>query len=104
MRTLADESAEYSRVVERDGSVRPFIDTGFRMGPTEPDPYMPRPNPPTMRLYDHVHADDIATREESRGLRGVFYITVDSDAVEDRMLQDISCNIIESRKARDGNV
>jgi hypothetical protein len=96
MRTLADEYAEYSRVVAGDGSISPLVDTGFRFQPSEPTVYVPRQNPPAPQLYDHVHSDDIATREES-SLRGVFFITVNAKAIGDRIVDDIARNILVRR-------
>jgi hypothetical protein len=78
MKTLAQEYAEYSRQQAGDGSVSPTVDTGFRMPPTEPFTYTPRPNPPTKELWDidTVHEDDI-TSKESTGIRGINFITID---------------------------
>jgi len=60
---------------------------------TEPFVYVPRVSPPVKSLLDHVHSDDIATREESNGLRGVFYITVDEASARARIFADIQRNI-----------
>ena len=96
MKTLAQEYAEYSRETQGDGSVRPTTDTGFRMASQEPFVYVPRQNPPVKQLLDHVHVDDIATREES-SLRGVFYITLNQPASEARIMDDIARNITVRR-------
>ena len=82
-------------VVDNEGAIRPLEDNGFRMSPTEPYAGIVFPsNPPTKELYgvDHVHVDDIATRE-SAGLRGVDYITINLKSVNDRIAADIAHNI-----------
>ena len=73
--------------------IRPTEDTGFRMPSIAPFIYKPRRNPPTKSLLDHVHSEDIATREESPGLRGVFYITINEAAARARLVTDIQSNI-----------
>lgn len=80
-------------VIESDGSVRPYNDTGFRMLPTESTTYSPRPNPPQPRTIDCLHMDDVKTTTPSSRLRGVNYITIDFDKVNQRHLNDIRRNI-----------
>ena len=80
-------------VIESDGSVRPYNDTGFRMPPTESTTYSPRPNPPQLRTIDCLHMDDVKTTTPSSRLRGVNYITIDFDKVNQRHLNDIRRNI-----------
>lgn len=101
MKSLAQEYAEYSRTSEGDGSIRPTVDTGFRMKATAPSTYTPRPNPIKGRHLDYVHVDDVPTVEPTR-LRGVNYITVDYDAAQARHIADIQRNIA-ARKAREAN-
>ena len=91
--TLEQEWAEHSRTETGDGSIMPTMDTGFRMKPTVPFVYIPKPNPPTQVLFDHVHEEDISKRTPARGLRGVFYITVDAAKAEARVIADIVRNI-----------
>jgi hypothetical protein len=79
-------------VTSKDGSVYPLDDTGFRMAPQEPFSYVPRPNPPVKRMLDYVHVDDIVTRSET-GLRGITYITINQDAADARIVDDIRRNI-----------
>jgi hypothetical protein len=94
-------------VTESDGSVRPYNDTGFRMPPTESTTYSPRPNPPQPRTIDCLHMDDVKTTTPSSRLRGVNYITIDFDKVNQRHLNDIRRNIrVDWRKKmrRGGNL
>ena len=71
--------------VERDGSVRPVEDTGFRFKPRETKPCVRIPNPPEKPLVDieTVHEADI-TKRESTGIRGIDYITINADAARAR--------------------
>lgn len=75
-------------IVERDGSVRPIEDTGFRMKPQVTKPYIRQPNPPEKPLVDieTVHEDDIIEKE-STGIRGINYITVDAARARARQLR-----------------
>jgi hypothetical protein len=93
MRSLTDENAEYSRSRDDDGAVRPTKDTGFRMPPRETVAYVPKRNPPTKVLPDHIHEDDILIRTPARGLLGVNYITINQESAEERITNDIKRNI-----------
>lgn len=81
-------------VIAEDGSVSPVEDTGFRMTPTAPPSYTPRPNPPTKEIWEieTVHEDDI-TSKTSSGIRGLNYITIDTAKAKQRRTDDVANNI-----------
>jgi hypothetical protein len=88
-------------VVERDGSVRPLEDTGFRAQPTEPFTYVPRENPVKKSIWDidTVNEGDITSRTLTR-LRGVNYITINTEKARQRRSNEID-KIITDRVKRE---
>ena len=103
MKILMNEYREYLQRTNGDGSISPLVDTGFRMEPTEPSTYTPRPNPPTKRTLEYLNIDDYATVESYRNLRGVNYIVIDYDKADQRILDDIR-RIITRRHVQEAEV
>src|SRR5271157_5476690 len=90
-------------IVNKDGSISPEQDTGFRMLPVEPVAYIRRKNPVTIKLWgiDSVHSDDIVN-VESTGIWGINYITLNLKKITARAVADIRRNILTRLKAEGG--